>query len=1305
MPRCECKIGYVVRFFLLLGLLALIGCGSVPSATIDLANFDSFEPLFVSRHTLQNGSDLSLAFRNVSSRKLTVVEVKLKDSIESKILSREVVLSADAIKSGACEYAITSASSVSDAMMDVEFLFKDNDGRSFRSQAHVPVVDELDSVQIGEDLRTINVFFSTPFEESVAAPTACSINGITYGISGVSSLKTSSDRLKYCISIEMPSPVVKGNGLVAKISLADGRSFGWVGKAIPKFFFGTNQYFFPVRITEAKYSSAGDLEALVYNESSSLKTYATITSVTINGKDVKEDCVLPKLPLVPDRQAYLEDLGLVRIPKSVLAKLGDLDEIDLQIGFNQHDARFGEVSIQEREGLHKIKARRGLRVPIGTANGIYLKDFVCLGNEGLRDPSSFEEYMQRSKEIRRADARLPTYANLLEGRDVDEIAHISGVTDLVVIAPPIDVPGHLGLRMAEYQRYIESISRKPVVVSIVQLRDKYLSNPGVNIRALIAIASGSKGVLTPLNMRKPLFGESKIDEERTVALLGNSVPIHLDFNCDNAGISTHVLYLDPNRLLLLLINEWCVWESAVPSQDFYAYPRPPVRLELELGKEWQESKIVDLATSSILPSHINENGRLAITSSEFSVASAILIDKTKESRFNDAELPLWSELQVASVDRRLFAKTKPFLFEAIAVPGSMIEFDVIVSNAGKCSSTIELVCSSDHLIKAKSDKNSIVPGETATIHVEATVPTGSNYFNEKVAVKSSDRDETDFEIIMGGKVINPIVAAPPAIDFGTVLLGKESEVVVEFQRNVADCKVVGATIEGNSVVLETGSSKLLVKPVFAQEGAFSGSISVDTVVGNGTRFNVRIPYFGVFSNGSLQAHPKMIVATSSKVPFERELNLSAATGSKFAVKRISVDKSWVTISHSAGVHDKHKLIVRVGSQRIGSDATATITIETEQGNIDVPIRIIDLGAPKLESANSQSDIRNTLPHRLVTTKTGHDDSTKVAELCRRIENMVSKYRELELSRDAPNWMLLHATLAFAGSDEKIRANSDVFKLQKQILIGGKSIRPSLFTIISELPASRKIGERFDLQHHPDQALAYLGMSGLQLDDEITISGRKFSVRDAVISSKKDARAKGTSELAWTVMAYNNLMNNDESWINKFGEKVTFPLLVEALMASAADKKICGGTHRLFALSEVAGNKAMRNNNAFKELFAKVDRELNQSLMLLKDGQDSRGGFTGQAKSTGTIDDFIASEILVSGHNLEWISNLLDSKDLAAEWIVLCVEHSLQLLEQNPIHTGMFDTDSSRYRFGAILHSIHGLSTWRTKILLSTKSRG
>ena len=68
-----------------------------------------------------------------------------------------------------------------------------------------------------------------------------------------------------------------------------------------------------------------------------------------------------------------------------------------------------------------------------------MEDFVCLGNEGLRDPSTFKEYMQLSKELRRVDARLPTYANLLEGRDIDEIAAISHVTDLVVVAPPIDV--------------------------------------------------------------------------------------------------------------------------------------------------------------------------------------------------------------------------------------------------------------------------------------------------------------------------------------------------------------------------------------------------------------------------------------------------------------------------------------------------------------------------------------------------------------------------------------------------------------------------------------------------------------------------------------------------------------------------------------------------------------------------------------------------------------------------------------------------------------------------------------------------
>jgi len=236
--------------------------------------------------------------------------------------------------------------------------------------------------------------------------------------------------------------------------------------------------------------------------------------------------------------------------------------------------------------------------------------------------------------------------------------------------------------------------------------------------------------------------------------------------------------------------------------------------------------------------------------------------------------------------------------------------------------------------------------------------------------------------------------------------------------------------------------------------------------------------------------------------------------------------------------------------------------------------------------------------------------------------------------------------------------------------------------------------------HFDHTLACLAETGTSLDFPVHTPRGETNVRALVEQSMRDFSLNQV-EYEWSGIVFALFQANNQPWISKEGQQITFDRLARRMMREELPHGVCFGNHRLHTLTMF-----LRVDDQQQILSPEVRREVIGFLkaataMLVKNQHDD--GFwsrdwptekpTSSEPSKDDSDD-LPGRIIATGHALEWWALVpADLKDellppretlqRAASWLYRTVE-------------GLTDEQVSNYQ-SFLSHAGRALALWRGKL--------
>lgn len=163
----------------------------------------------------------------------------------------------------------------------------------------------LDRGVITKDARLIAYFKLDETRNPLSEEFDCTVNGKPVRVGAITFVENQSSKKQGCVELPLNGIPKHGERLLVRLTSPNANFVGIVTPK-PHVWHGHTQYYYPLRVVETQ-TSPQRIGLEVYNESNSLKTRATITSVILDGSDITDRCDLPAGSLPPDRQEYEQD--------------------------------------------------------------------------------------------------------------------------------------------------------------------------------------------------------------------------------------------------------------------------------------------------------------------------------------------------------------------------------------------------------------------------------------------------------------------------------------------------------------------------------------------------------------------------------------------------------------------------------------------------------------------------------------------------------------------------------------------------------------------------------------------------------------------------------------------------------------------------------------------------------------------------------------------------------------------------------------------------------------------------------------
>jgi hypothetical protein len=318
---------------------------------------------------------------------------------------------------------------------------------------------------------------------------------------------------------------------------------------------------------------------------------------------------------------------------------------------------------------------------------------------------------------------------------------------------------------------------------------------------------------------------------------------------------------------------------------------------------------------------------------------------------------------------------------------------------------------------------------------------------------------------------------------------------------------------------------------------------------------------------------------------------------------------------------------------------------------------------------------------------GKPITPELSALRAKVARTLTLYEAKHLNaRDHSSWEVMHGLIAYGPRTQIFRdgPGGPTVNAMGWLCWGARCRGDVLITLVDGKPHARYgVG----LQGHDGQYLSMLAQWKVRPTSPMRIEGKDLTVQDYI--DEEMASCQSGKELTFKLIALSHYLPSDAKWKSRNGEDWTISKLLKAEIEAPVHGAACGGTHRLFGISQAYKIRLKRGEPLDGE-YARAHKYISDyqryTLNSLQnpDGSFSTEWFRHKADRTGDVD----RKLQTTGHILEWLAWSLPDEQLRNPKVTKAVDFLAGTLLAEP--------DRS-WSIGPWGHGLHALMIYHDRM--------
>ncbi|MDR2408420.1 MAG: hypothetical protein LBE13_09970 [Bacteroidales bacterium] len=791
-----------------------------------------------------------------------LIDADLGNEIPSSILK----LTNRMIESGGWEFGVFQMSKIGTEkklMLRVEY--EQNGKRFFTTSPINSSGIWAKDLFVCEDLSALYLYFvpENSFSENDAV---VSVNGEKASVSDISILPTTNGQSLVCLKIIPSQNLKSGERLFVRVTNDNETIYGGCTKVFYPFVAGQTQYSKVMRPVDLEYAK-DSIGLNIYNEADFRKCPAVIEKIFIDGNDVTTQTVFPAEPFPPDLHNYDADVRQVLV-KNINIKDGNLHRFDIDFKrlepLRPAPTPEGYFDIQR----FSFNVQDGVPYEIDLDDG--LQGGACVLYAGLRPRPEITEIIRRCTSVYSANPSIPAYIYPHEGTKPAIVTQLAGCCDFIVTGQlnPL-IPSTFGKsqKFFEHVRYMRNL---PVswASSVITDNDHLTSPKDLEWMTWGAIGAGSHGVFltAPEKGNLEMAAECEKGAEQILRnikllkpLLGLTVPVELDYSCNQSGIHVDFLACGTDNILIVVLNEWSTRSTFQESEPFMAAIRKNIELDISLGEHFVPNFVLDLINGQLVSVAQKTQGNVKLTLPCFDNVQTILLSRKdigKQTVLSSVTIP----------EPSLIFLQNPVVSLGTVRPDSEHSIEIPIQSCTNKNVTL----TGTTISNSNSKAGEVVLSESVlnagakgfiTLKYKASAQSGKSVTHIKY--ESPDLPEQEFPVYICAEIEHPAELSQTMVDFGLLLVGMKStskEIKLKSPDHSANISKVTADNEiVMEIVIAEDKKSFRFSAFSEQTGIFSSQLTVEITNQENETFTQTLRCTGQFQNTIFAVPPNVSV--------------------------------------------------------------------------------------------------------------------------------------------------------------------------------------------------------------------------------------------------------------------------------------------------------------------------------------------------------------------------------------------------------------------------------------------------------------
>ncbi len=375
------------------------------------------------------------------------------------------------------------------------------------------------------------------------------------------------------------------------------------------------------------------------------------------------------------------------------------------------------------------------------------------------------------------------------------------------------------------------------------------------------------------------------------------------------------------------------------------------------------------------------------------------------------------------------------------------------------------------------------------------------------------------------------------------------------------------------------------------------------------------------------------------------------------------------------------------SGRISVDTQQIWDTVTRLWNEASAYRTAALDKTNTDGQTEQPQSLSTGEDNIPRARDGQPLTPELKMLGEKVRRTLTVYEPKHLNaRDHSSWEVMHGLIAFGPRTQIFRdgPGGPTVNSMGWLCWSGRCRGDVLLVLENGNPHARYgVG----LQGHDGQYLSMLAQWRVRPTSPMKIDGKDLTVADYIEEEKMTCRS--CTELTFKLIALSHYLPSVAKWKSRNGEDWTIPKLLKAEIEASIRGAACGGTHRLFGISQAYKIRLKRGEPLDGE-YARAHKYISDyhryTLNSLQnpDGSFSTEWFNYKSDRIGDVD----RKLQTTGHILEWLAWSLPDEQLRDPKVMKAVDFLSGILLAEP---------NRSWSIGPWGHGLHALMIYHERM--------